>query len=115
MRAFSIALFAAFTSLPGYAIACDDHAPGTEPAKHSVGRESAWVAGDVREVDLEEGTITLAHGRIANLHMGPMSSMLFKAASPKVIANAKPGDKVKFRVAMVGEQPAVTRLTIAGK
>ena len=115
MRTVSIALFAAFISLSGYAIACDDHAPGTEPAKHSVGRASAWVAGDVREVDLEQGTITLAHGKIANLHMDPMSSMLFKAANPKVIANAKPGDKVKFRVAMVGEQPTVTRLTMARK
>ena len=115
MRTVSIALVAAFMTLSGYAFACVDHAPGTEPARHSVGRESPWVAGDVREVDLEEGTITLAHGRIASLRMEPMSSMLFKAANSKLIAKAKSGDKVKFRVAMVGEQPTVTRLTIAGK
>ena len=115
MRTVSIALVAAFMSLSSYALACNDHAPGTEPAKQSVGRESPWVAGDVREVDLEQGTITLAHGRIANLHMEPMSSMLFKASNSKLIAKAKSGDKVKFRVAMVGEQPTVTRLTIAGK
>ena len=66
-------------------------------------------------MDREEGTITLAHAKIANLQMAPMSSMLFKAANPKVIANAKLGDKVKFRVTMVGEQPTVTRLTIAAK
>ena len=115
MRTFSIAVFAAFTSLSGYVIACDDHAPGTAPAKGSVGRESAWVAGDVREVDREEGTITLAHGKIASLHMATMTSMLFKVANPKLISNVQPGDKVKFRVATVGEQPTVTRLTIAGK
>lgn len=110
-----IVVFAALVSLPDYAMACDDHAPGTEPGRQSVGRESAWVNGDVRGIDLEEGTITLAHGKIASLRMAPMNSMVFKAYNPGVIADAKPGDKVRFRVAMLGEQPTVTRLTVPAK
>lgn len=110
MRAIHVALFWVLASISGTTIACDDHAPGKEPARHSVSRESTWVAGEILDVDLVEGTITLAHDRIASLRMDAMKSMQFKAASTKLIVKAKPGDKVKFRVAVIDEQPTVTRL-----
>ena len=57
----------------------------------------------------------LAHGRIASLRMGPMSSMVFGIGDPVAVAGLKPGDKVKFRAAMVGQQPTVTEIHVAGK
>jgi Cu/Ag efflux protein CusF len=106
------AVLVAFTLMPPIATACTDHAPGTEPVKKAVGRESAWIAGEVREVDLDESTITLGHAKIATLNMEAMTSMSFKARDRSVIAGAKPGDKVKFRTRIVAEQPTVTRLAI---
>lgn len=113
MRIVSLAVFAMLAGSSAFALACDDHAPGTEPAPKPIARASSLVAGQVREIDLEDATITLGHGRIASLRMAPMSSMVFKAADANLLANLKPGDKVRFRATMVGQQPTVTQLSIA--
>jgi Cu/Ag efflux protein CusF len=112
MKSAVFAVLLALTLMPPIATACTDHAPGTEPVKKAAGRESAWIAGEVREVDLDESTITLEHARIATLNMEPMTSMTFRARDRSVIAGAKPGDKVKFRTRLVDEHPMVTRLAI---
>lgn len=115
MRIVSLALFAALAGSSSLALACDDHAPGQEPAQKPVARSASLAAGEVREVDLEDGTITLGHGKIASLRMAPMSSMLFKASDAKLLAALKPGDKVNFRATMVGQQPTVTQISLAKK
>lgn len=115
MRFVSLALFAALVGSLSPAVACNDHAPGTEPAHKPVARAASLAAGEVREIDLEDGTITLAHGRIASLRMAPMSSMLFKATDTKLLASLKPGDKVNFRATIVGQQPTVTQIGLAKK
>ena len=115
MRIVSLALLAMLAGSSSPAFACDDHAPGTEPAHKPVARAASLAAGEVREVDLEDGTITLAHGKIASLRMAPMSSMLFKASDTKLLAALKPGDKVNFRATMVGQQPTVTQISLAKK
>jgi Cu(I)/Ag(I) efflux system periplasmic protein CusF len=51
--------------------------------------------GEVRKVDKAGATITLKHGEIKNLNMGPMS-MMFKAKDPALLDKVKAGDKVKF-------------------
>ena len=108
MRIVSLTLFAMLAGSSSLALACNDHAPGTEPAHKPVARAASLAAGEVRAVDLEDGTITLGHGRIASLRMAPMSSMMLKAADTKLLANLKPGDKVNFRATMVGQQPTVS-------
>jgi Cu/Ag efflux protein CusF len=115
MRIISLALFATLAGSSSLALACNDHAPGTEPAHKPVARVASPAAGEVREVDLEEGTITLAHGKVASLRMVPMSSMIFKASDPKLLANLNPGDKVNFRATMVGQQPTVTQISLVKK
>lgn len=115
MRQISIALFAVLTALPGYVLACNDHASGTENKKRTVGRESAWVVGEVREVDVEAGTLTVGHEKIASLKMAAMSSMLIRARHPELIARATAGDRVKFRVALIGEEPTLTRLLVVSR
>lgn len=54
-----------------------------------------WIDGEVRKIDLQQGTATLRHGDITNLRM-PGMTMAFKASSPKLLEGLKPGDKVKF-------------------
>ena len=115
MRIVSLALFAMLAGSSSLVLACNDHAPGAEPAHKPVARAASLGAGEVREVDLEEGTITLGHGKIAGLRMAPMSSMLFKASDAKLLTNLKPGDKVNFRATMVGQQPTVTQISLAKK
>ena len=115
MRNFSLALATIVVAAASPVLACDDHAPGSEPAKPSLSRPSGWVEGEVREVDRDERTVALGHGKIARWRMEPMSSMVFKARDAGVIANIKPGDKVKFRAAMLGQQPTVTEIKLAGK
>ena len=115
MRIASLAVATLVAALASPAFACDDHAPGKEPAKQSVSRASGWIAGEVREVDLDDGTLALSHGRIAAWRMAPMSSMIFKASDTSLIARLNAGDKVKFRAAMVGQQPTITEIKLATK
>jgi Cu/Ag efflux protein CusF len=115
MRKVALIVFATLAGSSSPALACSDHAAGTEPARKPVARAASLAAGDVREVDLEEGTITLAHGKIASLRTAPMSSMMFKASDTKQLANLKPGDKVDFRATTVGGQLTVTQIRPARK
>lgn len=110
MRIISFVLVMALVFFSSLANACDDHAPGTEPKPRAAQRPSSFVAGEVREVDLNDATITLAHGRIASLRMQPMGSMVFKADDTKSIANLKPGDKVEFRVRIADDRPTLTEI-----
>lgn len=110
VRTIWFALAMALATLPSLANACDDHAPGKEPAPKATTRPSSLVAGEVLEVDAGGPAITLAHGRIASPRMQPMGSMLFKVQDANSIAGLKPGDKVKFRVRLVGDQPEITQI-----
>ena len=115
MRNVSSILFAVLAGTSSVALACSDHAVGTEPAREHAAGAASLATGEVREVDLEEGAITLGHGRIASLGMTPMTSMRFKAGDARLLANLKPGDKVNFRATMVGQQPTVMQITRAEK
>lgn len=110
MRLLSVTAFAILLTSTPAAHACNDH----DPSKGSqvIGRESAWVVGEVREVYHQDATITLGHAKIPALKMEAMSAMMFKAASPTIIASTKPGDKVRFRARLVNDQPTLTRLTV---
>lgn len=63
------------------------------PAAQSA--KSTMADGEVRKVDRIKGTVTLKHGPLPALGMGPMT-MMFTATDPKVLANVKEGDKVRF-------------------
>jgi Cu(I)/Ag(I) efflux system periplasmic protein CusF len=103
-------LAAAWVAIAAPAWACDTHAPGKEPKRTAAAKASS-ATGVVREVDAEQGTITLGHGRIANLRMPPMESMVFKVA-PAALTDLKPGDKVSFQASLVDRQPTVTRIRL---
>lgn len=67
-------------------------APAPEPV--------AQTDGVIRKLDRASGTVTIAHGEIANLNMGPMT-MSFKAKTPAMLKPFKEGDKIRFRAAEV--------------
>ena len=115
MHTISLALVMASVFLSSPASACDDHAPGTKPKLLAVQPASSFVAGEVREVDLAHGTITLAHDKIASVRMQAMSSMVFKASDAKSIADLKPGDKIEFRAAITDDRPTLTEIRPARK
>ena len=77
-------------------------AEGANPAKESA--ESAQRAvvgsmsdGEIKKIDKDAGTITIKHGPLANLEMPPMT-MVFRVKDAAMLAQVKPGDKVKFSV-----------------
>jgi len=51
VRTISFALAMALAALPSVTGACNDHAPGKEPAPKAVARPSSLVAGEVLELD----------------------------------------------------------------
>jgi Cu/Ag efflux protein CusF len=113
MRLLPAMLFATIASLPAAALACDDHDHATPKKKRTVGSESAWIAGEVHDVDRTDGTITLRHARIDAFQMDAMASMVFTALNTNVLANTNPGDKVRFRARLINGQPTVTRILAA--
>ena len=51
--------------------------------------------GEVRRIDRAKGTITIKHGPLEALGMGPMT-MPFVVTDPAMLANVKDGDRVRF-------------------
>lgn len=89
-----LAFAAALVAVPA---AAQHNHHGTPSAKPAAGTSAKEVVadGDVRKIDRAKGTITLRHGPLEALGMGPMT-MVFAAADPKLLANVKEGDKVRF-------------------
>jgi Cu(I)/Ag(I) efflux system periplasmic protein CusF len=73
----------------------EHHAPASSLAAAPVAAEMS--DGVVRSVDKAAGKITIKHGEIRNIGMGPMT-MVFGVKSPALLDKVAAGDKVKFRV-----------------
>lgn len=76
----------------------------TQPADHSAHAMPAAAKAEavepadaeVTKLDPAAGTVTLKHGPLKALSMGPMT-MMFVAKDKKQLTGLKVGDKVKFR------------------
>jgi len=68
--------------------------------------------GVIRKLDLASGTVTIKHGDLPNLNMGPMT-MSFKAKTPAMLKPFKEGDKIRFRAAEVKGELTVTSIEAA--
>jgi Cu(I)/Ag(I) efflux system protein CusF len=51
--------------------------------------------GVVKKIDRQAGTVTIAHGPLTNLGMGPMT-MTFRLKSPTLIDGIKEGSRIQF-------------------
>lgn len=72
----------------------------------------AQTDGVIRKLDRASGTVTITHGELPNLNMGPMT-MSFKAKTPAMLKPFKEGDKIRFRAAEVKGELTVTSIEAA--
>ena len=72
-------------------------------------KPTSLTDGEVKNVDAKAGNVTLKHGAIENMNMGPMT-MAFAVKDKSVLSNLKEGSKVKFAVENVDGVPTVTSL-----
>jgi Cu(I)/Ag(I) efflux system periplasmic protein CusF len=74
-------------------------------------KAASMSEGEVKAVDKANKNITLKHGPIENMHMGPMT-MAFPVKDPSLLSRVNVGDKVNFRVENVKDIATVTALTV---
>ncbi|ANN75056.1 copper-binding protein [Bordetella bronchialis] len=55
---------------------------------------SATATGEVRRVNVEQGTVALRHGEIKELGL-PAATLVYRI-SPSLLRGIQPGDKVRF-------------------
>jgi len=84
-----------------------DHV-ATAPAK-SATADVPWAQGVIKKVDKAAGKVTIAHGPIDSIGMGPMT-MIFAVKDSAGVAKLKDGDKVRFQAVMAGGDVVVTRI-----
>ena len=103
-----LALSILLSTLAAFAVAQHSHhAASATPVAQSTANEPS--DGEVRKVDKANGRITLKHGEIPNINMGPMT-MVFGVKSPALLDKVAAGDKVKFRVEEIKGDYVVTAI-----
>lgn len=80
----------------------------TQTQQAAVAR-AQWAEGEVARIDKAAGRVTIKHGALPKLDMPPMT-MPYPVKDKTVLAQLKPGDKIKFNVEAVGSVFTVTRL-----
>jgi Cu(I)/Ag(I) efflux system periplasmic protein CusF len=108
--AATVATTAALLALPLAALAQAGHqGHGSHGAQATAAEavESDFVDAEVRRVDTARQRVTLRHGAMPALDMGPMT-MVFAVADPAWLETLKAGDKVQVRVALRGNTYTVT-------
>ncbi len=71
--------------------------------------QTATVDGEVTKIDAAQSKITLRHGEIKKLDMPPMT-MVFRVASPSLLAGVAVGDRVRFAADKIDGTYTVTAL-----
>ena len=77
-------------------------APVSDTAKAGavVPAEPVLTEGVVKKVDKDTGKITIQHGAIKNLGMGPMT-MMFRVKDPAMLDQVQAGQKIRFHVDII--------------
>ncbi|AJY52962.1 MULTISPECIES: copper-binding protein [Halomonadaceae] len=70
--------------------------------------EIAKAAGTIRKINMEKGTVTIAHGPVPELEW-PAMTMGFKA-TPEQLMNLKEGDEVEFEFTSKGMDSVITSI-----
>lgn len=84
-----------------------NHAPSDSQVAQAPAK--APSDGEVKKVDKAAGKITIRHGEIPNIGMGPMT-MVFGAKTPALLDKVAAGDKVRFRVEEIKGDYVVTMI-----
>ena len=86
--------------------------PAVDPVKTEATQSASLTDGEIKKVDLDNGKVTIKHGDIKHLDM-PGMTMVFTAKDKSMLANLKPGDRVKFVAASEGGKLVVTEIQAA--
>jgi len=109
----STALFLGLTTLGGLALAAD-HA-GMEGHAHGNGdmmTQSQMSDGEIKKINADKGMITIKHGPLHSLGMGPMT-MSFNVADMAMLEKHAPGEKIRFMAQSVDGKLTVTHIEAA--
>ena len=80
-----------------------------QPSGSSATPEVPLSDGEILKVDKTVGEITLKHGPLPSIAMGPMT-MAFGVSDMKMLEAVKVGDKVRFAADIIKGKPTVTRM-----
>jgi Cu/Ag efflux protein CusF len=86
---------AVFLTAAGSVLAHETASPHSHDANPAAAGAKPLVEAVVRTVDKSAKKITLKHGEIPNLDMGPMT-MVFQVQDPSLLDKVKAGDSVRF-------------------
>lgn len=99
------------------AFAADKEPMGGKPMDHQgmnmemdqkVAGQTATATGTVKKVNMEKGTVTIAHGPVESLGW-PSMTMGFKA-EPDQLKTLKEGDEIEFEFSSKGMDSTITRI-----
>lgn len=110
MRRAIVPAIALLSLLPFGAIAQHNHAAMTQAAAAPASAKAdAMSEGVVKKIDRKAGEVTLTHGPLTNLGMGPMT-MTFKLKPPSLADGIKEGGKVQFVAQNVNNELTVVAM-----
>ncbi len=113
----SIALAGALGLSAGQVLAQAGHAGhhrGHAPAAaNSEAAANGLSEGTVRRINADAGTVTIAHGPLANLDMPPMT-MTFRLSGEASLDGLANGDKIRFAADKDGDEFVVTEIEKQG-
>ena len=102
LRSLALAAALAATLLPASA---PSHAQASAPAAG----DAVLTDGEITRWDPATLRLTLRHGAIANLEMGPMT-MVFRVQDASLLGGLRVGDKVRFHAERAGAALQVTHI-----
>ncbi|MCH2342396.1 copper-binding protein [Pseudomonas sp. NPDC047963] len=85
-----------------------DHQNMDMPMGQKPAGQTATAAGTIKKMDMEKGTVTIAHGPVKALGW-PSMTMGFKA-KPDQLRTLKEGDQVEFEFSSKGMDSTITRI-----
>ena len=86
------------------------HHPATGSPPAAATATSADMAdGEIRKLDPDNQKVTIKHGEIKSLGM-PGMTMVFRVRDPALLAQLKPGDKVRFQAEKANGAIVVTKI-----
>ena len=97
-------MLAALALTPIAVYAHDDAHQGMMP-----GMMRGVTEGEVHDVDMAHGKLTIKHGAMPKFDMPPMT-MAYRVKDKAMLEHLKPGDRIKFDVDSVGGEFTVLHL-----
>lgn len=86
-----------------------DMSTNANAATSSTPAGTSLADGVVQKVDRQTGMVTIEHGELKNVGM-PAMTMAYKAKDSAMVAQAKEGEKVKFRLENLNGTYTITTL-----